>query len=162
MNALASIPDLAVSDEFLGKDGRRLRITKPVRTAIEAMVFEGLKRSEAAARSGITDHALYTALTKQHIKAYRRGLMDEMRTGEGHRAYVKLTVLKDSAASEHVQMESSKWVAGVAGISPVQKQEVKHSGSIDLRAGYVIDLTPKKPGDDARDITPADMQSGDD
>jgi len=142
------------TDEFRGKDGRKLRITKPVRTAIQLMVLEGLKRAEAAQKAGIREHTLYVAMTKPHVKKYQRALMDELRTSEGHRSYLKLTELRDLATSEHVQMESAKFVAGVSGISPVQKQEVTHSGQVQV--GYVIDLSPQQQP--MRDVTPKHEQ----
>lgn len=45
------------------------RISRKVRTAIEAMVWGGLKRHEAAERAGMKDNSLYVALRKPDVKA---------------------------------------------------------------------------------------------
>ncbi len=52
------------------KPERKLRISKPVRVAIEAMVWEGLKRDEAAERAGMKDNSLYVALRRPDVKAF--------------------------------------------------------------------------------------------
>lgn len=51
------------------KVGKIERVTGKVRTAIDAMVWEGLPRSEAAAKAGISEHGLYKALRKPPVKA---------------------------------------------------------------------------------------------
>lgn len=143
----AFLPD----DKFRGADGRKLRITAPVKEALRLMVYEGRTRDEAAKAVGITDHGLRTALNKPHVKRFQRALMTELREQEGHRSYLHLTKLREKAGSEHVQMESAKFVAGVSGISPVSKQEVTHSGQVQV--GYVIDLSPPM-----KDVTPKGEQ----
>ena len=145
------LPQPVADPHYPAKDGSKRTIRKPLRMALEKMVNEGLKRAEAAKAVGMTDHSLREALRRPHVQAYRRALMDELRTSEGHRSYLKLTELREKAASEHVQMESAKFVAGVSGISPVQKQEVTHSGQVQV--GYVIDLSPPM-----KDVTPKDGQ----
>lgn len=52
------------------KSKQSLAVTGKNRAAIDAMVWQGLKRSDAAQSAGLTDHALYVALTKPHVKAY--------------------------------------------------------------------------------------------
>jgi hypothetical protein len=49
---------------------RKLRVTAKVRTAIEQMVWSGLKRDQAAQKAGLTDHSLYVALRSPHVKAH--------------------------------------------------------------------------------------------
>lgn len=54
------------------------------------------------------------------------------------RASARLNELVD-AGSEHVSFEASKHVLAIAGIKPVQDAQV--SVNIDIKAGYVIDLS---------------------
>jgi hypothetical protein len=56
------------------------------------------------------------------------------------RASARLVELLD-AASEHVSLDASKHMLGIAGIKPQQDAQV--SVNIDIKAGYVIDLTDK-------------------
>ena len=52
------------------KQTKTLAVTGKNRVAIEAMVWEGLKRPDAAEKAGLTDHSLYVAMTKPHVKAF--------------------------------------------------------------------------------------------
>lgn len=62
------------------KQAKPLTVTGKNRVAIDAMVWEGLKRSDAAAKAGLKDHALYVALTKPHVKAYYMAQCEVLRT----------------------------------------------------------------------------------
>jgi hypothetical protein len=65
------------------------------------------------------------------------------------RASARLNGLID-ASSEHVSLDATKHVLGIAGIKPAQDAQV--SVNIDIKAGYVIDLSDEpKP---MRDVTP--------
>lgn len=44
-------------------------ISRKVQDAIRAMVWEGLKRADAAQKAGMTDHGLYVAMRSPHVKA---------------------------------------------------------------------------------------------
>lgn len=57
-------------DKPKAKYERKLTVTGKNRVAIEAMVWIGLNRAEAAAKAGLTDHSLYVAMTKPHVKAF--------------------------------------------------------------------------------------------
>ena len=56
------------------------RVTGKVRTAIDAMVWEGLPRSEAAVKAGISEHGLYKAMRKPPVKAYYLSECEMLRT----------------------------------------------------------------------------------
>src|SRR5579863_8568025 len=49
---------------------RTVRMTARVRSAIEAMVWQGLKRDEAAKVAGMRDNSLYVALRKSDVRAF--------------------------------------------------------------------------------------------
>ena len=49
---------------------RTVRMTARVRAAVEAMVWQGLKRDEAAAVAGMKDNSLYAALRKPGVRAF--------------------------------------------------------------------------------------------
>lgn len=59
---------------------RKLTVTGKNRAAIDAMVWQGLKRDDAAKSAGLTDHALYVAMTKPHVKAYYLEQCEMLRT----------------------------------------------------------------------------------
>src|SRR5437868_3347130 len=62
------------------KQARKLSVTRKVRAAIDAMVWQGLKRSEAAQTAGMTDHSLYVALRSPHVKAHYLAECEVLRT----------------------------------------------------------------------------------
>ena len=62
------------------KDAKNLRITGKNKAAIDAMVWQGLKRADAAQVAGLKDHALYVAMTKPHVKAYYLSQCEMLRT----------------------------------------------------------------------------------
>jgi hypothetical protein len=72
---------------------QQLRINGRNKTAIDAMVWEGLKRADAAAKAGLKDHALYVALTKPHVKRYYLDQLDVLRTSDRARRYHRLMEL---------------------------------------------------------------------
>lgn len=105
------------------KASRKVRISVRVKRAIELMVDDGRKRADAAKDANLTDDALYRALTKPEVLAYRNERMRVLRESAAARTIAKAEQLMDSATSEHVQADMTKWIAGLEGIAPVQRTE---------------------------------------
>jgi hypothetical protein len=106
------------------------------------MVLECLTRKEAALKAGLTDHALYCALAKPHVAAYRNTVLGVLRNSEAARTISRGVLLADTAQSEAVRNDANKWLAALEGISPIAKSESlnvhnhMHSGlTIVLGAG---------------------------
>jgi hypothetical protein len=57
-------------------------LTRAIRTAIDAIVFDRCTRAEACKKADITERALYLALEKVEVAAYWRRQTDVLRTGE--------------------------------------------------------------------------------
>jgi hypothetical protein len=128
---------------------RQERISGRVRIAIDAMVMEALPRPEAAKRAGITEHALYKALRKPPTLAYMQTQLQALRESAAARTIAKAEKLMDSAQSEHVQADMTKWLAGIEGIAVVTKTE-----SLNVHKHFIPGLTfnvinGSQPGDDA-------------
>lgn len=123
---------------------RQVRISAKVKAAIEAMVHGGLKRCDAAKHAGLTDHSLYVAMTLPHVRAYRADQLQVIRESASARTIAKAEQLMDSATSEHVQADMTKWIAGLEGISPVTKSEstINHKG---LGPGLTIIMSQPEP-----------------
>jgi hypothetical protein len=70
-------------------EGRSARgqVTGKLRRAIEAMVWEGSCRPDAAAAAGLRDHSVREALRKPHVKAFYRAQLDVLRTREGREIF---------------------------------------------------------------------------
>lgn len=67
-----------------------VRISGRVRKAIEAMVWSGRTRAEAAADAGIADDTLYRAFRKPEVKAAYLAECDVLRTSARSRAITRL------------------------------------------------------------------------
>ena len=138
---LADGPQVA-EPQALSMRTRRQRITPKVKAAIEALVSGKAKNLTAAAKiGGLARESLSRALSESKNLAF---LTDQARRSvaiSSAPAAARLAKLIAGARSEHVQMEATKFALGAAGISP--KNESHVSLSVDVKAGFVIDLSPR-------------------
>lgn len=105
---------------------RKTRISAKVRVAVDAMIEDGLKRNKAAETAGLTDNALYAALRKPDVLAYRNERLRVLRESEASRSIARVATLADTAASEHVKLGANELLMGIEGISKVTKTENMH------------------------------------
>jgi len=77
--------------------GRTQPITPRVRQAIEHMVNDADDYQNAAAKAGLTTHALRLALGKPHVAAYLRAQVQVLRTAQGPRNIHRLCEIRDAA-----------------------------------------------------------------
>lgn len=142
------------------KQKKEIVLTPKNREAIEAMVYEGLKRSDAAERVGLTDHALRTALTKPHVLAYLNQCMEVLRTGLRPRALHTMGELLETK-NESVKFKAAEYLDGLnrgshtVGATQVNVQVNNHQ-TVNVTPGYAIDLRP-----DERDQIGHQEQHGD-
>lgn len=133
---------------------RQERISRSVRVAIDAMVFDGLHRKEAALKAGIADHTLYQALRKPSVLAYLNGQQGVLRTSARARTIAKAEMLMDGAESEHVQTQNLQWLAGLDGLSPIAKSE-----TLNVHKHLTPGLTIMIGGWQPHEIAPAEQQA---
>lgn len=129
------------------------KVTGKLRDAIEAMVWQGLPRDDAARAAGVTPKALYIALTKQHVKAHYLKELEVLRTSERARNIHRLCDIRDAAdnmpAVQAIGMlerlsEPSKAGVGAGGQAPgfvivIGQQFGAHGGGAPQ---VVVDVTP--------------------
>lgn len=127
---------------------RKTRIGSKVKEAVRLMVEEGLKRPVAAERAGLKDNSLYVALRRPDVCAFRAELMRVLRESEASRTIARVATLADTAQSEHVRLGANEFLAGIEGISPVQRSESLHvhqhlvPGLTVVRGGWQPHDTP--------------------
>lgn len=131
------------------------RLTPKMKACLEAMGYEGLSLPLAALRAGMNVESARAAMRKPHMKIALNQLIAEVRQNAAQLAYVKMTNLGTSAVSEHVQMEASKWVAGVDNIAPVRRVEGKFSHDHSFKGFDVGQYGDEEPVD----VTPHDTTS---
>lgn len=76
---------------------RPLAISAKVKTALDAMVWQGLKRGEAAQIAGLKEHSLYVALSRPHNKTYYLSQLEVLRTSERARNIHALADVRDGS-----------------------------------------------------------------
>jgi hypothetical protein len=135
--ALATSIDTAIP-------AKQERISGRIRIAVDAMVLDALPRAKAAAKAGISEHGLYKALRKPPTMAYMRAQMQMLRESAASRTIAKAEKLMDEAASEHVQADMTKWLAGLEGIAPVQRIENTHIHR-NTQPGLVMNFIVNQP-----------------
>jgi hypothetical protein len=98
MSDLATIPQSQQqATAKTAKPAKQLRISAKVRTAIEAMVWEGLKRDEAAEKAGLKDNSLYVAFMKPDVKAYYAQQCEVLRTSGRARRIHRLEAMLEQS-----------------------------------------------------------------
>jgi hypothetical protein len=72
-------------------------VTGKLLVALTAMVWQGLPRKAAAEYAGISEHGLYKALRKPHVRQHYLGELEVLRTSERARNIHRLTEIRDKA-----------------------------------------------------------------
>lgn len=83
-------------------------VTGKVRTAIDAMVWQGLPRQQAAQHAGMTEHGLYKALRKPPVRAYYLRELEVLRTSERARNIHTLAEVRDQTANQMARVNAVK------------------------------------------------------
>jgi len=122
------------------KQGRKPRIPKRIVQLID-LVTSGKARSRQAACEQLKLDPSYASreLRKVHVAAYLEQQTRVTLAQLQAPAAGTLARLMGEAASEHVQNDVAKHVLAIAGHKP--KADAQVSVNIDIKAGYVIDLT---------------------
>jgi hypothetical protein len=120
------------------------RISKKVRAAIDAMVSGKCKRiCDAAEHAGLARESLSRALSTPHVAEHlRQKVLRHLAIAAARAGYVKGELLDSD--SEIVRDRASSFVLGLAGIQPAGSPSV--SINLEVKAGYVIDLSDDPPG----------------
>lgn len=130
--------DLATADTA-SEPVKERRIPKRIAEAVRLLVTgECATQKAAAERVGITPGHLCETLKKPHVQMFVARRARETLAAGVMRASARLNALVD-AGSEHVSFDATKHVLALAGIKPSADAQV--SVNIDIKAGYVIDLS---------------------
>jgi predicted DNA-binding protein (UPF0251 family) len=143
MNALPALPD--TNDAIPVKERP---ISRRMRHALTLLATRGMTQRDAAKQAGLHENHLSRQLKEPHIQVFIARTIRQTVAIGALRASTRLVELID-AGSEHVSADVSKHTLAIAGIKPTADAQV--SVNIDIKAGYVIDLTDSaKPVTDAR------------
>jgi hypothetical protein len=92
---------------------RTVRITARVRAAVEAMVWQGLKRNEAAQVVGMKDNSLYAAFRKADVRAFYLSECEVLRVSGRARRIHRLEGLVEQDENKMAAVQASRTLDGM-------------------------------------------------
>jgi hypothetical protein len=125
------------------KPVKERRVSKRIAEAVRLLLTGECKTQKAAAeRVGMNETYLSEALRKPHIRVFIERRTRETIANGSLRASARLVELID-AGSEHVSADVSKHILAIEGIKPAAGPTTLVN--VNIRAGYVIDLSDEPP-----------------
>ena len=152
-----------MTDEFQNKPKQELstteakpvkerRVSPRVRHAVDLLLTgECRLKKDAAAKAGLTPERLSRALKESHVVEYLTQQTRVLLATAQVPAAATMLRLLDQAKSEHVQKDVAVHLLGISGHKPAAEQAALVN--VNIRAGYVIDLSDDPPSN-VVDITP--------
>jgi hypothetical protein len=149
MEALTTIPPVSASLQSnpASKPAQTLKVTGKNKAAIDLMVWEGLKRADAAKAAGLVEHSLYVALTKPHVKAYYLRQLDVLRTSERARNIHTLAEVRDQTTNQMARVQAVKALEQLDDVEQA-------SGRVNSLPGLQIVIVQGGSAAPAIDVTP--------
>lgn len=111
------------------KQSRSIRVTGKLKAAIDAMVWDGLPRKQAAAKAGMTEHGLYKALRKPPVKAVYLSELEVLRTSERARNIHALVDVRDST-NQMARVQAVKALEQLSDEQQANAQRVQTPGLV--------------------------------
>ena len=139
---------IPVNDANLPETSKPTRISKRIAEVVRLLTTgECTTQKAACERVGMNASHVSEQLKKPHVRVFIERRARETIAAGMMRASARLNELVD-AGSEHVSLDATKHLLGIAGIKPAADPQL--AVNIDIRAGYVIDLS--EPGGPAQHI----------
>ena len=140
------------------KPVRERRVSPRVRHAIDLLLTGQCRlKKDAAAKANLTPERLSRALKESHVVEYLTAQTRVLLAQSQAPAAATMLRLLGEAKSEHVQKDVAIHLLGISGHKPTADQLPQVN--INIRAGYVIDLSDEPPAV-AIDVTPNARDQG--
>jgi hypothetical protein len=138
------VQDLAPIEQQITPAIKERRVPRRIAEAINLMLTGEVTTQKAAAeRVGMTPQHLSKMMQRDYVRVFcERRARQTIAAGQ-LRASRRLVELID-AGSEHVSLDATKHMLGIGGIAPAPTPSL--NVNIELKAGYVIDLSERNPG----------------
>lgn len=94
------------------------QVTGRLKRALDAMLWQGLTRAKAAEHANISEHSLYVALRRPHVKAYYASELQVLRESERARSIHRLAELREQDSNKMVAFNAAKELAGSSDSDP--------------------------------------------
>lgn len=134
----------AITRQKLAVPGRSRRnaVTGKLKTAIEAMVWEGLRRDDAATAAGLAESSLRFALRKPHVLAYFRAETAALRENLRARNLHRLDAIADNSKNDMAKVASIKVLEQIADVA---EQHTRPGETQSPGVVIVIQQAPASP-----------------
>jgi hypothetical protein len=137
---------------------RERRVSKRIAEVVRLLLTGECKTQKAAAeRVGMNAGYLSEVLRKPHVRVFIERRTRETIANGTLRASARLVELLD-ASSEHVSFDASKHLLALNGHQPPAGPGTLVNLNIEVKAGYVIDLSDDPPK--TIDVTPTPPREG--
>jgi hypothetical protein len=114
-------------------------VTGKVRKAIDAMVWLGLSRDEAAAHAGLAVHSLYQAFRKPSVKSHYLRELDVLRTSERARNVHALIEVRSQPDNQMARVQAVK------ALEQLSDTDQGRGGAAPAQPGIVIQIVTNSP-----------------
>jgi hypothetical protein len=112
------------------KQAQKLKITRVVRAAIEAMVWQGMKREDAAQHAGMKDNSLYVALRRPDVKQFYLSELDVLRTSERARNIHRAVEIREQTTNQMASIQAIKLLEQISDDAPASRGSVSLPGLV--------------------------------
>lgn len=102
------------------------RISTKMKAVIEVMAHEGISLDVAAKRIEMDKRSARRAFKRPIVRAAFNSLVNDVRENSAQQSFLRINDLSQRETDDRLKLEANKWVAGVGGISPVQKVQGQH------------------------------------
>ena len=125
--SLATIPPASPLPQ---RKVKKLVVTRKIRTAIEAMVWQGLSRKDAAQVAGLVEHSLYVALRSPHVKQHYLAELDVLRTSERARNIHRAVEIREQTSNQMASIQAIKLLEQISDDAPASRGSVSLPGLV--------------------------------
>lgn len=118
------------------KRPRTLGVSAALRQAFRLMIEDGLTRAKAAEAVGMTDHGVYSALRKPHVKSVFYSIRTDVRQARAVLAEKVIHDLAQQGHSGHVRLGAADRLIQLG--EKAERDHLPDQGSQPSRKGYVL------------------------
>jgi hypothetical protein len=118
------------------------KVSGKLLVALNSMVWSGCTRKQAAERAGMSDHGLWAALRRPHVRAWYLAEIDVLRTSERARNIHALVDVRDNAENSMARVSAVKTLEAICE-ADAARGGFEPSQSPGLVIQIVSDAPPK-------------------
>lgn len=102
------------------------RVSTKMQAVIEIMAYEGLSLDLAAKQVGMEQRSARRAFKRPIVRAAFNALVKEVRENSAQQSFLRINHTSQRKTEDRLKFDANRFIAGVGGISPVQKVQAQH------------------------------------